>query len=122
MVLVHSYCRGIDTERGGDVAKCAFPVLSRRPNLRASVSYMRRAGHRLHGRVCEIGNLVISAHDRELARQDLVDVSDSASDGDVAGVKTTGKRLSDCFCREAFVVRGIPGDREGIARLLCLPP
>src|SRR6202034_2825038 len=44
MVLVDNYVRWIDAERGGDVAKCAFPVLGRRPNVRVSLRYMRRAG------------------------------------------------------------------------------
>src|ERR1700690_215261 len=102
MVLVDSYFPWIDTECGGDVAKCAFPVLGRRPDLRASVRYMRRAGHRLHGRMRQVRALVISAPDCDTVRQDLVDVSDSAADGDVAGVKTTGERLSDGLCRETF--------------------
>src|SRR3984957_9424966 len=122
MMLVDSHFRRIDSERRGDIAKCAFPVLSRRPNLRASPRYMRRAGHRLHGRMCEIGDLVISPNDCDPARQGLVDISDSAADGDVASVKTTRECLSDRLRREAFTGCGIPGDRERVACLLCLPP
>src|ERR1700735_351592 len=84
------------------VDTCAFPVLGRRPNLRPSSRYVRRAGHRLHGRMCEIGDLVVGPHDCDPARQGLVDISDSAADGDVASLETTEERLSDRLCREAF--------------------
>src|ERR1700677_1569616 len=122
MVLVDDYFRWIDTERGGDVAKCAFPVLGRRPNLRVSLCYMRRAGHRLHGRMRQVRDLVIMAHDCDPARQGLVDISDSAADGDVASLETIRERLSERLGGKAFAGRWVPGDREGVARLLCMPP
>src|ERR1700722_5495316 len=122
MVLVDSYFRRIDTERGGDVAKGAFPVLGRRPDFRAPARYMRRAGHRLHGRVCEIGDLVISAHDGDPAREGFVDISDSAADGDVTCLKTAGERFSDRVCGETSAGSLIPGNRKGLTRHLRLPP